>query len=171
MSLIVWRISHKKHIDSAFKAEASNYNRGRWNSKGTSLIYTSATLSLATLETLVSMEIENFGNIFVSIGVKIPDNLPIKQVDENLLPHNWRDTSPPFVLASIGDKWLTAKTTAVLKVPSAIIPQEYNYLINPLHPDFERISIYPPQSFTLDRNLKSIEKKLLKESHMVLLNK
>ncbi|MDY7007939.1 MAG: RES family NAD+ phosphorylase [Cyanobacteriota bacterium] len=165
MSLIVWRISHKKHINSVFKTEASTCSGGRWNSKGTSLIYTSATLSLATLETLVSMEIENFGNIFVSIGVKIPDNFPIKQVDENLLPHNWRDTSPPAILASIGDKWLTAKTTAVLKVPSAIIPQEYNYLINPLHPDFERISIYPPQSFTLDRNLKNIEKKLLTESY------
>ncbi|MGD1808067.1 RES family NAD+ phosphorylase [Dapis sp. BLCC M126] len=161
MSLTVWRISHKKYIDIAFTGEAYSPSRGRWNSKGTALIYTSATLSLAALETLVCMEIENFGNIFVSISVRIPDNFPIKQVDESLLPHNWRDTPPPEALASIGDKWLSSKTTAVLRVPSAIIPQEYNYLINPLHPDFEKISIAPPQPFILNRNLKSINKNLL----------
>ncbi|MEM1169419.1 MAG: RES family NAD+ phosphorylase [Cyanobacteria bacterium P01_H01_bin.35] len=153
MSLTIWRISHKKYIDIALTGESYNRSRGRWNSKGTALIYTSATLSLATLETLVCMEIENFGNIFVSISVRIPDNFPIKQVDESLLPHNWRDTPSPEALASIGDKWLTSKTTAVLRVPSAIIPQEYNYLINPLHPDFEKISIASPQPFILDRNI------------------
>lgn len=149
MSLIVWRISHKKYTNTALIGEAYNRSRGRWNSKGTTLMYTSATLSLAALETLVYMEIENFSNIFVSISIKIPDSFPIKQVDESLLPHNWRNTPPPKILTSIGDKWLTSKTTAVLKVPSAILPQEYNYLINPLHPDFEKISIAPPQSFTL----------------------
>lgn len=156
MSLIVWRISHKKHIDSAFQTKDYNRSKGRWSSKGTSLIYTSATLSLAALETLVGMEIENFGNIFVSISLKIPDNFPIKKVDENLLPVNWRDTPPPETLVYIGDKWLTSKTTAILRVPSAIIPQEYNYLINPLHPDFEKILIAPPQPFVLDRNLQTI---------------
>ncbi|MGB3508612.1 MAG: RES family NAD+ phosphorylase [Microcoleaceae cyanobacterium] len=156
MSLTVWRISHKKHIDTAFKGEGARRGRGRWNSKGTALVYASATLSLAALETLVSMEIENFGNIFVSIGVKIPDNFPIKQLDESVLPPNWRDTLPPRFLASIGDRWLASKSTAVLRVPSAIIPGEYNYLINPLHPDFEKIAIYPPQAFILDRKMKSI---------------
>ena len=156
MSLILWRICHKKHIDSAFKREIYNRVQGRWSSKGTSLIYTSATLSLAALETLVSIEIENFGNIFVSISLKIPDNFPIKKVDENLLPAKWRDTPAPEILVSIGDKWLTSKSTAILRVPSAIIPQEYNYLINPLHPDFEKILIEPPQPFVLDRNLQSI---------------
>ena len=156
MSLIVWRISHKKHIDTAVKGEGARRGRGRWNSPGTALIYTSATLSLAAMETLVSMEIENFGNIFLAIGVKIPDNFPIKQLDESLLPSNWRDTPPPRVLASLGDRWFTSKSTAVLRVPSATIPHEYNYLINPLHPDFEKISIYPPQAFILDRKMKSI---------------
>ncbi|NEQ35523.1 MAG: RES family NAD+ phosphorylase [Okeania sp. SIO3I5] len=161
MSLTLWRISHKKYINTALIGEGYNRGRGRWNSKGTALIYTSATLSLAALETLVCMEIENFGNIFVSISIKIPDNFPIKQVDESLLPHNWRDTPPPEALASIGDRWFASKTTALLRVPSAIIPQEYNYLINPLHPDFEKISIAPPQPFILDRNFKSIDKNLL----------
>ncbi|MDJ0555363.1 MAG: RES family NAD+ phosphorylase [Microcoleaceae cyanobacterium MO_207.B10] len=156
MSLTVWRISHKKHIDTSFKGEGTGLGRGRWNSPGTALIYTSATLSLAALETLVTMEIENFGNIFVSIGVKIPDNFLIKQLDESVLPAHWRDTPPPKVLASIGDRWLASKSTAVLRVPSAIIPHEYNYLINPLHPDFEKIAIYPPQTFILDRNMKNI---------------
>ncbi|MGK7922439.1 MAG: RES family NAD+ phosphorylase [Trichodesmium sp.] len=155
MALILWRICHKKHIDIAFQREIYNRGKGRWSSKGTSLIYTSATLSLAALETLVSMEIENFGNIFLSIKLKVPDNFPIKKVDENLLPVNWRDTPPPEALVSIGDKWLTSKSTAILRVPSAIIPQEYNYLINPLHPDFEKILIDRPQPFLLDRNLRS----------------
>ena len=158
MSLIVWRISHKKHIDTSFKGEGTRRGRGRWNSPGTALIYTSATLSLAALETLVTMEIESFGNIFVSIGIKIPDNFLIKQLDESVLPPRWRDTPPPRVLASIADRWLASKSTAVLRVPSAIIPLEYNYLINPLHPDFDKITIYAPQAFSLDRNLKSISR-------------
>ena len=160
MSLTVWRISHKKYTNIALIGEGYNCGRGRWNSKGTALIYTSATLSLATLETLVYMEIENFSNIFVSISIKIPDSFYIQQVDESLLPHNWRDTPPTEALASIGDKWFTSQTTVVLKVPSAIIPQEYNYLINPLHPDFEKTSITPPQPFILDRSIKSINKNL-----------
>ncbi|MEB3343784.1 RES family NAD+ phosphorylase [Okeania sp.] len=163
MSLTVWRISHQKYIDIAWKGETYSHSRGRWNSKGTTLIYTSATLSLAALETLVCMEIENFGNIFLSICLTIPDNFPIKQVDESLLPQNWRDTSAPKILASIGDKWFNSKTTAVLRVPSAIIPQEYNYLINPLHPDYEKISIAPPRPFILDRNLKTIKKMVVRE--------
>ncbi|MCL2923940.1 MAG: RES family NAD+ phosphorylase [Trichodesmium sp. MAG_R04] len=161
MSLTVWRISHKRYTNIALISGGYNRGRGRWNSKGTSLIYTSATLSLAALETLVSMEIENFSNIFVSISLKIPDNFPIQQVNESLLPHNWRDNPSPKVLASIGDQWFTSKTTVLLRVPSAIIPQEYNYLINPLHPDFEKILIDPPQSFILDRSIKSIDKNLL----------
>ena len=157
MSLILWRISHKKHINTAFKGEGSRRGKGRWNSQGKPLVYTSATLSLAVLETLVNMEIENFGNIFVSIGIKIPDNFLIKQLDESVLPPNWRDNPPPRILASIGDRWLTSKTTAVLRVPSAVIPYEHNYLINPLHQDFEKISIYQPQTFILDRKMKSRE--------------
>ncbi|MCL2931996.1 MAG: RES family NAD+ phosphorylase [Trichodesmium sp. MAG_R03] len=161
MNLTVWRISHKKYINIALIGEGCHCGKGRWNSKGTALIYTSATLSLAALETLVYMEIENFSNIFVSISLKIPDNFPIKQVNESLLPHNWRDNPSPEALASIGDQWFTSKTTVLLRVPSAIIPQEYNYLINPLHPDFEKISIAPPQPFTLDRSIKNIDKNLL----------
>ncbi len=157
MSLTVWLISHKKRIDSAFKTEGYSLGRGRWSSKGTALIYTSSTLSLAALETLVTMEIENFGTIFVSIGAEIHDSFMIKKLEENMLPHNWRDIPPPQILATIGDKWLSSKSTAILRVPSAIIPQEYNYLINPLHPDFEKISIYPPQPFILDRHLKNIQ--------------
>lgn len=96
------------------------------------------------------MEIEDAGNIFVSIRVDIPKDVRREEVDLTQLPDNWRDTPAPPALASIGDDWINSGSTAVLVVPSVVIPIENNYLLNPLHKDFPRIQIYPPEPFALD---------------------
>ena len=126
---------------------------GRYNSKGTSLVYASASLSLAVMETIFSMEIEQAGDLFVSIRADIPDRLVMEKLEPRQLPGNWRDIPSPRLLASIGDRWFRLRSAPVLIVPSAIIPEENKYLLNPFHQDFEEIKIYPPQPFVLERRL------------------
>ncbi|NJO93159.1 MAG: RES family NAD+ phosphorylase [Hydrococcus sp. RM1_1_31] len=150
MSLNLWRISKRKYAAGAFNGEGARRFGGRWNSRGRSVIYTSATLSLAALETFVHMEISDAGNLFVYIKAEIPDEIPIEEISASQLPSNWRNLPAPTTLALLGDKWFDEGQTAILVVPSAIIPVENNYLINPLHPDFLKIQIHPPQPFELD---------------------
>lgn len=150
MSTTVWRISKRKHAATAFSGEGARLVGGRWNSRGKSVVYTSATLSLATLETFIHMEIEDAGNMFVYIQIDIPEDIPIDKVDLSQLPDDWHNTPAPSNLAVIGDKWFESGNTAVLVVPSAVIPVENNYLLNPLHKDFSRIQIHSPQPFVLD---------------------
>lgn len=153
MTTTIWRFCHKKHAAYAFDGKGFLGGGGRWHSRGTPLVYASATLSLAILETLNhNLEIENIGKNFAYIKAEIPEEVPIKKLEEERLPPNWRDLPAPKVLALIGDKWLSNSPTAVLQVPSAIIPHENNYLLNPKHPDFARIKIYPPEPFKLDES-------------------
>jgi len=153
LSITIWRISKQKYAATAFSGIGARLSGGRWNSQGTSIVYTSATLSLAALETFVHMEIEDAGNMLVSIRAEIGDDVQIETIDPTQLPDNWRDMDSPQALALIGDRWFFSASTAILRVPSAIIPQENNYLINPLHQDFGKITIHPPQPFVLDRRL------------------
>ncbi|NEP45853.1 MAG: RES family NAD+ phosphorylase [Okeania sp. SIO2H7] len=158
MTTTIWRFCHKKHAASAFDGKGFLGGSGRWHSLGTPLVYASATLSLAILETFnQNLEIENIGKNFVFVKAEIPDEVSIKKLEEELLPANWRDLPPSKDLALLGDKWLHSYSTAVLQVPSAIIPHENNYLLNPKHPDFAKIKIYPPELFTLGKSQLAID--------------
>jgi RES domain-containing protein len=150
LSRYLWRISKRKYATTAFNGEGARRFGGRWNSRGRSVVYTSATLSLAALETFVHMEISDAGNLFVYIRAEIPDEISMEMIDISQLPSNWRNLPAPRALSEVGDKWFDEGQTAILVVPSAIIPVENNYLINPLHPDFSILQIHPPQPFELD---------------------
>lgn len=152
MSRTIWRISNHKHTDTAFSGEGSRRVGGRWNSRGRSVVYTSATLSLAALEYFVHMEVEDAENMLVSIQVDIPE-VEIETLDLTQLPSNWRNIPAPTALATIGDKWFDLGTAALLVVPSAIIPQESNYLLNPLHNNFAKMQIHSPQIFGFDSRM------------------
>jgi RES domain-containing protein len=77
----------------------------------------------------------------------------MQEVDPKSLPRNWRDDPPPAVLRELGDRWLNEQKTAALKVPSAVIPVEFNYVLNPLHKDFEKIEIAEPLNFPFDKRM------------------
>lgn len=150
MNRSIWRISKRKYAATAFNGEGARRFGGHWNSRGKSVVYTSGTLSLAALETFVHMEIEDAGNMFAYIRADLSENIQIDRIDISQLPRNWRNIPAPPSLAAMGDKWFDSGNTAVLAVPSAVIPVEHNYLINLLHRDFSRIPIYSPQPFELD---------------------
>lgn len=150
MTISIWRISKRKYAATAFNGEGARRFGGRWNSRGKSVVYTSATLSLAALETFVHMEIQDAGNMFAYIRADIPEDVRVDRIDISQLPNNWRNIPAPSSLAAIGDEWFDSGNTAVLAVPSAVIPVENNYLINSLHRDFSKIKIYDSQAFELD---------------------
>lgn len=153
MSLSLWRIVKSKYQDTAFSGEGARRVGGRWNSRGQGIVYTSATLSLAALELFVHMEVDDMGTMMCYLQASIPSKVKITYLPATELPPDWRNVPAPSALANIGDKWFQERNTAILAVPSAIIPIEYNYLVNPTHPDFAEFSLEKPQPFELDPRL------------------
>jgi RES domain-containing protein len=123
---------------------------GRWHHRGTVVVYTSATLSLALVEFFVHVDPTTAPTGLLARGGDVPATLPVERIDPASLPADWRTYPAPLELADRGTAWARARTTAVLAVPSVIVPQEWNYLLNPLHPDFKQIKLRAPARFEID---------------------
>lgn len=150
--MLVWRIALEKQ--SALDGEGARLAGGRWNSKGTAMVYTSATLSLAALEYLVNVGLEEAPDDLVSISAEIPEGMSRREVVAKDLPADWRACPAPLKLAALGTAWARSLQTAVLIVPSAVIPEENNFLFNPRHPDAGRISVVRKAAFSFDLRLR-----------------
>ena len=149
--LTVWRMVTVRFAGSAFSGDGARLYGGRWSSKGIALVYTAASQSLATLEMLV--QDSPLRAHYVMIPARIPQAVTIERLKAQELPANWRDIALREELQAMGTQWAQKKSSAVLAVPSAVIPDETNYLLNPLHPDFKRIEIGKPQKFITDLRL------------------
>src|SRR6476659_4001630 len=125
----------------------------RWNSNDVELIYTSSSPSLACLENVVHRSHLGLNQQFKSLKIDIPDNLKIEVIEFSHLRKNWTlFESIPFT-QKIGDEWIQSMNSAVFKVPSSIIYQENNYLINPKHPEFNQIQIIATEPFVFDQRI------------------
>lgn len=155
--LSVWRITSKKFIKTAFNGKGARLYGGRWNTPGTPLIYTAESKSLAVLEILVHLDSPDLLRKFVLFEVKIDDPL-VTHLDPASLPKDWRHDPPPAAAQNIGDEWASSARSAVLRVPSAIVTGEFNFLLHPRHPDFSKLKIEPPQSFFIDPRLERHKK-------------
>jgi RES domain-containing protein len=150
--LTAWRITKRSHVRNAFNGSGARKYGGRWNSPGTSVVYTAQSQSLAALEILVHLDNPDLLQKYVLIGVAVDESL-VAEVSRSRLPRNWRTDPPRAELRLIGDQWAADATSAVLRVPSALVPDESNFLLNPLHPDFGRLVIGKPISFRFDPRL------------------
>lgn len=150
--LTVWRLVTARFADTAFSGDGARLYGGRWNRKGVPLVYAAGSQSLAVLEMLV--QDEPLRARYVMIRVRIPEKIKIRYLKIADLPHDWRDLAAREQLQKIGTEWARKRTGAVLAVPSAVIPSESNYLLNPLHPDFKRIEIGKPEAFVTDVRLR-----------------
>ncbi|HET7101815.1 MAG TPA: RES family NAD+ phosphorylase, partial [Terriglobia bacterium] len=155
--LSVWRITSKKFTKSAFKGEGARLFGGRWNTPGTPLIYTAESKSLAVLEILVHLDSPDLLRKYVLFEVRVEDRL-VTHLDVASLPDNWCEDPPPAAAQNIGDEWASSARSAVLRVPSPIVTGEFNFLLNPRHPDFGKLKIGPPQSFFIDPRLERHKK-------------
>lgn len=146
-----WRIAKAKHAASAFSGKGAADNGGRWNSRGVAVVYASITKSLAVLESLVHLN-PPVRFKFVAFRLEFDDAL-VEQFSLKKLPPDWQTEPPPPSTQQIGDRWVREARSAVLALPSVIIPGEPNYLLNPAHPDFKKISIGKPGPFAFDPRL------------------
>lgn len=133
---------------------------GRWNSYGKYVIYTAGSLALSCLEKLAHTSGTSlYAGDFSVTTYEIPDILKINEIGiDDLFRKNpeWNKVSNYLFTQDIGDNWLKNRQTAVLKVPSAIIEEEFNYLLNPAHPDFSKIRIVGVRKFSFDDRLKAL---------------
>jgi RES domain-containing protein len=144
----VWRIASRAHAE--FDGEGARRYGSRWTPRGIPVVFASATLSLAALERFVHTDPDLEPMDLVAIPADISDELATEAVDINTLPRDWRAYPAPPVLARIGESWFRRSRTAVLQMPSVIIPHERNFVLNPTHRDFERLAIGRSEPFSSD---------------------
>jgi RES domain-containing protein len=149
----LWRLVKAKHAATALDGEGARRYGGRWNERGTAVVYVGGTLSLAALETFVHLTAADARLTFAAIEIIVPDNITVAELDLDRLPDNWRAEPPPDGTKAIGTSWMRRGESLLLRVPSVIVPREMNYLLNPAHQDFHRLAIRPPQPFGFDERM------------------
>jgi RES domain-containing protein len=152
MSLTAWRIVKTIYVGTAFGGEGAFRFGGRWNSKGTRVVYVSKYASLAVLEMLVHLDSTAPLPNYSIIEIKF-DQALVEILDPNTLPANWHEIPVPSATEIIGDTWVTQNRSAILEVPSAVLSIERNFVINPEHPDFPQIEIGIARPFLFDNRL------------------
>jgi len=152
MTVRAWRITKSKHAGTAFTGIGAKTFGGRWNSPGTAIVYAAGSTSLAILEMLVHLQSHELMNRYVVFELTFDEAL-VTDALPTMLPKTWRRTPAPASARRIGDDWISGAASAVLRLPSAIVPVESNYLLNPAHPDFERIVIGPKRAIEFDPRL------------------
>lgn len=149
----VFRICKRKYAPEAFDGEGAFRFGGRWNSRGTRIVYTSGSLALAALEMLVHLDDDSMLAAYSFVPAEVPADLILLVEEYRPLPKSWSASPAATAINRIGDEWARAKASAVLEVPTSIIPRGRNYLLNPAHADFSRIKLGEPQGFVFDGRL------------------
>ncbi len=151
-SIIVWRICAASYGDRMFTGEGSLRVKGRWHPKGIPLVYTSDSRALAALEILANADSSTLlhERPWVIAFAEIPSNLI--HVPESV-PENWRQNPSPESTRAFGSNWYDSRRSPALRVPSAVVLGEFNYLLNPLHPRFTEIRFGKAEPFSFDPRL------------------
>lgn len=148
----VYRIAKRGYIED-LSDEGARLNGGRWNKKGTSLLYTSETRSLATVEYLVHIPMSIIPKDICIAQIEIPKEISTHTIDEKELPQNWSAYPAPMKLSEIIENLIKENDIPVIRVPSVIVKGEWNILINPKHKDFRKITISEISEWYLDERL------------------
>ncbi len=150
--LPVWRIVPRRRAASAWDGEGARLFGGRWNHAGTRVVYASATLSLAALEVFVHADPDTAPEL-VAIRAELPAGTPVERLEPGDLPAGWRSYPGPAALRDLGTEWATRGDAVALVVPSAVVPQESNLLLNPAHPGFASLHPEAPLPFGFDARM------------------
>lgn len=149
----VWRICRRAYASDVLSGRGGLITSGRWHLRGHQIVYASASLSLAALEFLVHVDGAELPADLIHVEIDVPDDVRIDRIERAQLPRNWRKYPAPERLQQLGGDWLSGLATAVLQVPSAVIPEECNYLLNPLHVDAARFAVVRSADFVYDPRL------------------
>lgn len=147
--MLIYRITLARYADKLI----SSGNEGRWNSRGAKVIYSAGSRSLACLENIVHRNGIGSDQSYRAMIIEVPDSIPVKEILLKHLPEGWANLFSAKLTRSMGDEWYTRNETPVLKVPSAIVPAENNYILNTLHPLFKRVKLLQTEPFLFDPRL------------------
>jgi RES domain-containing protein len=148
-----FRIFKSEHAAAAFTGEGARLYGGRWNSRGTAVVYTASSCALAALEMLVHLDDQQLLESYLVAEIEFDGRLA-RTLAADELPSDWRADPAPAELQALGDAWIVAGTSAVLRVPSSVIDTESNFLLNPAHGDFAKIVVAEGRPFTFDPRLR-----------------
>lgn len=151
--MMVYRICNALYSDDLSGTGAKLFG-GRWNSKGVAMLYVSEHISLAVVEMLVHNQFKDFSIELSLLHISFPDSIEIKEIKHSKMKSDWKEDYG--YTQFMGDQFIKSASNAILKIPSAVITEENNYLINPLHADFKKIKITEIITFSTDKRLFSI---------------
>lgn len=150
--MMVFRLSRAKFAGD-LSGKGAEMAGSRWNSKGVAMLYTSGSVALCVVELAVHLPLGLLPADFYLTTLFIPERINIEEIQYKELPSDWKKLPHSSSTQKAGDLFVTRKSSPVLKVPSAIVPAEYNYLINPLHPESKKIEILSMEPFEFDQRL------------------
>lgn len=153
--MVIVRIALKKYATTLFAPGVP----GRWNSEGKKVIYAASSVSVAVMENMIYRKGYGFNKDYAIMLIGLPDNLPVTTYTPETLPKGWNDPHDYSISQPIGDSWYDEMKTPVLKVPSAVVPQEFNYVLHYLHPDFSKIKLLEVTEYVPDPRIDDILKK------------
>ncbi len=148
--MILYRITCNKYAKDISGSAAATFG-GRWNKKGTPVLYTGESKEIALLEIIVHTPPMMAPNLDI-LTLEIPDD-SITLIEKNQLPPNWIDYPAPTILSEIAERWVMAQKTIALKVPSCIIRSAHNYILNCRHPEYNKVKIIAHKEFHFDSRL------------------
>jgi len=146
--MFAWRLCREEYADLS-GIGASLYG-GRWNSPGHSVVYATSSLALAFVEIIPGLRKNVVPKGFVSLSIQINDNASKKEITLDDFPSKWREEETRNWFTKVGDQWLEEKKEILFIVPSVIIPEEQNILINPHHPEIEKVAVSAIKPFSVD---------------------
>jgi RES domain-containing protein len=146
----VFRIAKQRFIEDTTGEGARLYG-GRWNRKGTPVVYAAANRALATVEFLVHLPLSLLPSDIWIAELSFPDDITVEEILPESLPDDWSTYPPPSILAALGDAWARRNESLVLRVPSAVVKGEFNYLINPRHTRSFEVRIVAAEPMRIDR--------------------
>lgn len=149
----VWRICREPYAADALVGRGGLFASGRWHTRGRPIVYTSGSLALAALEVLVHVDKGTMPEDLVQLEIDVPDDLDILRIAIRALPKNWQTYPAPPDLQRQGNDWLSTGATPVLQVPSSVIPEESNFLLNPQHANARKLTIVSTRRFAYDSRL------------------
>lgn len=153
--MLLFRITHKKFSQELYASGI----KGRWNGSGRKVIYCAESISLAFLENMIRRQGVGFNDDFKIMIIEVPDDLEITVINPDDLPAQWRDFKDYSHCQPLGNKWYDEADTAILKVPSAVLPESSNYVLNSQHPAFRRIRLIETTDLVPDERIEDILKK------------
>ena len=153
--MLIFRIVYKSYSNSL---EASG-TRGRWNAEGNKVIYCAESVALAFLENMIRRQGVGFNDDFKIMFIQIPDDTLITYIKIDELKKRWRNEDNFVQCQQLGNKWYEEGKTLLLKVPSAVLPEGFNFVINTLHKDFKKVKLIEVTDLIPDERIEEILKK------------